>query len=107
MITVAFARIKPDQEPRLRGWLEELSSRQEEVQQSLAQEGTRQEQMYILPTSEGPVLVYVMEAEDVQRAYSAYGASTLQIDEENRQVLAEVLAEPLHLEPLYSCTRRS
>ena len=107
MITVAFARIKPDQEPRLRGWLEELSSRHEEVQQSLAQEGTRQEQMYILPTSEGPVLVYVMEAEDVQRAYSAYGASTLKIDEENRQVLAEVLAEPLQLEPLYSCTRRS
>jgi hypothetical protein len=105
MLTVSFARIKHDKESRLRQWLEELSERQEEVQRSLAQEGTRQEQMYILPTSDGPVLVYVMEAEDVQHAYSAYGASALPIDEAHRQVLAEVLAEPLHLEPLYSCTR--
>lgn len=105
MLTVSFARIQPDQEDRLRQWLGELTERQEEAQQSLAQEGTRQEQMYILPSSEGPILVYVMEAEDVQRAYSAYGRSALPIDEEHRRVLAQVLAEPLELEPLYSCTR--
>jgi 1-deoxy-D-xylulose 5-phosphate reductoisomerase len=50
------------------------------------------------------VLVYVMEAEDVKRAYAAYGASSLPIDEEHRAVLAEVLAEPLQIEPLYDCS---
>jgi hypothetical protein len=105
MLTVSFARIKPDKETRLRDWLIELGERQAEVRLSLAQEGARQEQMYILPTSDGPILVYVMEAEDVRRAYSAYGASSLPIDESHRMVLAEVLAEPLHLEPLYSCSR--
>jgi hypothetical protein len=105
MLTVSFARIKPDKERRLRDWLIELGERQDEVRLSLAQEGARQEQMYILPSSDGPILVYVMEAEDVRRAYSAYGASSLPIDESHRMVLAEVLAEPLHLEPQYSCSR--
>jgi len=105
MLTVSFARIKPDKETRLREWLAELGARREEVRRSLSQEGTRQEQMYILPTPGAPVLVYVMEADDVQRAYSVYGASTLPIDESHRAVLAEVLAEQLHLEPLYDCSR--
>ena len=92
MITVSFARIRPGQEARLRAWLTELASRQDEARQSLAQEGTRHEQLYVLPGADGAVLVYVMEAEDVQQAYSAYGASQLPIDVEHRAVLAQVLA---------------
>ncbi len=104
MLTVSFARIKPEKELRLRAWLAELGARRDEVRKSLAQEGTRQEQMYILPAPGGSVLVYVMEADDVRRAYAAYGQSSLPIDEEHRAVLAEVLAEQLHLDPLYDCS---
>ena len=89
MLIVNFARIHPEKEARLRA--------------SLSQEHTRQEQMYILPGAEGPLLVVVMEAEDVKRAYSAYAASQLPIDVAHRAVLAEVLLEPLELEPLYDC----
>jgi hypothetical protein len=103
MLTVSFARIRAGKEDRLRRWLTELASRQDEARQSLAQEGTRHEQLYVLPGSEGSVLVYVMEAEDVQRAYSAYGASRLPIDDEHRAVLAEVLEAPLDVAPLYEC----
>lgn len=104
MLTVSFARVKPEKEQRLRDWLAELSNRKAEAANSLAQEGVRQEQAYILSTAEGPVLVYAMEAADVRKAYSAYGKSSLPIDEEHRAVLAEVLAEQLALAPLYECT---
>ncbi len=104
MLTVSFARIRAGQEGRLRDWLAELAGRQDEARQSLAQEGTRHEQLYVLPGAEGSVLVYVMEAEDVQRAYSAYGASQLPIDLEHRAVLAEVLEAPLVIAPLYECS---
>jgi hypothetical protein len=103
MLTVSFARVKPEKEERLRTWLAELSSRKDEARKSLAQEGVRQEQAYILPTAEGPVFVYVMEAADVNRAYSAYGKSSLPIDEEHRAVLAEVLADQLAIAPQYDC----
>jgi hypothetical protein len=104
MLTVSFARIRAGQEGRLRDWLAELATRQEEARQSPAQEGTRHEQLYVLPDAEGSVLVYVMEAEDVQRAYSAYGASQLPIDLEHQAVLAQVLEAPLVIAPLYECS---
>lgn len=103
MIRVTFTRVKPEQETRLRDWLAELTVRQAEVRQTFALEGTRQEQAYILPTSDGPVLVYVMEADDVERARRAYGESSLPIDEEHRAVLAEVLGHKLKLDPLFDC----
>jgi hypothetical protein len=107
MLTLQFARIKPGKEERLRAWLAELSARKAEALQSLAQEGTRQEQCYILPGTggEGAVLVYAMDTDDARGAISAYGRSQLAIDVEHRAVLAEVLQEPLDLEPLYDCAR--
>lgn len=104
MLIVNFARIRPDKEVRLRTWLAELSARRDEVRASLSQEHTRQEQMYILPGADGPVLVVVMEAEDARRAYAAYATSHLPIDVAHRAVLAEALLEPLELEPLHDCT---
>lgn len=104
MVTASFARIQPEKEARLRDWLTEPSTRKDEVRRSLAQEGTRHAQVYLLPPTDGPVLVYAMEAEDVKRAYAAFGASSLPIDEEHRALLAEVLAEPLQIEALYDCS---
>lgn len=103
MLNVSFARIRSDKEQYLRKWLAELNSRQDEARQSLAQEGTRQEQAYVLSTADGPILVYAMEASDAQRAYAAYGKSKLAVDEKHRAVLAECVAESLDVDPLYEC----
>ena len=54
--------------------------------------------------ADGAVLVYVMEADDVQRALAAYGASQLPIDVAHRAVLAQVLEAPLEIAPLYECS---
>ena len=104
MLTVSFARIRAGQEGRLRDWLAELATRQDEARQSMAHEGTRHEQLYVLPGADGAVLVYVMEADDVQKALAAYGASQLPIDGAHRAVLAQVLEAPPEIGPLYECS---
>ena len=103
MIRVAFARVKPDQVERLEAWLREIMTRQDEVRETFVQETVRHEQAFIVPGEKGPMLVYVMEFEDQERARAAARASTLPIDVEHRRVMSEVLAEKLQFLPLYDC----
>ena len=104
MLRVAFARIKPEKEQKLRAWLAQLMTRKDEVRETFLQEGMHQEKAYILPTADGPVLVYVMDAEDFNRVNTAYESSTLSIDAEHRAMLAECLGDPIRLAPLYDCS---
>ena len=104
MIRVAFARVKPDQLERLESWFRELMTRQDEVRETFAQETVRHEQAFIVPGEKGPMLVYVMEFEDQERARVAARASQLPIDIEHRRIMSEVLAEKLQFAPLYDCT---
>jgi Family of unknown function (DUF6176) len=103
MLRVSFARIRPGKEQRLRAWLAELMTRKTEVLETFAHEGTRQEQAYVLATSDGPMLVYVMDSHDAERARAAYQGSRLALDLQHRDVLAECLADRLRLAPLYDC----
>jgi Family of unknown function (DUF6176) len=105
VIRVGFARIRPDKESRLHDWLVDLSRRRSEVIESFKRETVRHEQVFILPGGDaGPLLVYVVEAEDHARAAVAYKESTLCIDEEHRAVLEECLLERLKVEPLFDCS---
>ena len=101
MLRVAIRRIRPEKEPRLRAWLAELNSRAEEVRETFCDETVRAEQAYILPGDTGPLLVYVMEAEDFERGSKAFATSQHKIDAEHRQVMGECLAESLAIAPLY------
>ena len=104
MLRVSFARIRPEMEPKLRDWLAQLMVRRAEVLETFAGEGTSQEQAYILPTSDGPMLVYVMDTQDNERARAAYALSSHAIDLEHRAILTECLGERLRLTPLYACS---
>lgn len=101
MLQVVFQRIHPDQVEQLRGWMSELMRRQVEVLETFRQEGMRHEVAYLLHAADGPVLVYAMEAEDMERAWAAYEASQLPIDLEHHRVLAAVQAGPREVEQLY------
>jgi hypothetical protein len=103
MIRVVFARVKPDKLERLESWLLELMSRQDEVRETFLQETVRHEQAFIIRGEDGPLLIYVMEAEDHERGGAAFQASQLPIDLEHRRVLDEVLAEKLQVRPIYDC----
>ena len=103
MLQVTFARVKPEKLERLENWLRELMSRQNEVRETFDQETMRHEQAFIIPGQDGPLLIYVMEAEDFERGRAAFRSSQLPIDIEHRQVMNEVIAEKLQVKPLYDC----
>jgi hypothetical protein len=101
MLRVSIRRIKPEKEVRLRQWLSELNARADEVRATFEAETVRAEQAIIVPTRDGLLLVYVMEAEDFDRGREAYAMSEHAIDHEHRAVMEECLGESLRLRPLY------
>ena len=65
--------------------------RRAEVLESFRQEGTREEQAYLLPDGRGFVLVHITDADDSDRANAAYETSSLPIDIEHHAMLSECL----------------
>lgn len=86
MLRLAFSRVQPDKVDRLRAWMKELAQREEEVMETFRQETVRHEVAYLLTTSDGPLLVYAIEAESLAQA------RPLPIDLEHRQVMREAFA---------------
>ena len=103
MLRLAFRRIKPGKKERLKAWLPELMEHQYEVRETFVRETVRHEQAFIIEGREGPILIYAMEAEDHEKGRRAVRASTLAIDLEHKEVMAEVLGERLEVKPLYEC----
>jgi hypothetical protein len=103
MLKVTMRMVKPGQEQRLRDWLSELMQRQDEVRETFKQETVRHELGYLLHTSEGMMLIYVVEAEDLEQASEAYRNSNLPIDTEHKKVMQQVLGDPVPAELIYDC----
>jgi len=101
MIKVVIRKVRPEKETRLRDWLAELNVRADEVRETFKGETVRAEQAFIVNGESGPILVYIMEAEDFERGAKAYAESTHKIDAEHRSVMKECLSEPMPLAPLY------
>ena len=101
MLRVAIRRIKPGKEQKLRNWLAELNLRASEVRATFKDETVRAEQAYIISSADGPLLIYIMEAQDFCVAQKAFLNSQHQIDHEHRQVIEECLGESLNVAPLY------
>lgn len=101
MLQINMFRVKPEQETRLREWLSQLNNRADEVRETFRDETVRAEQAYIVPSSDGPILVYAMEAEDCERAADAYSHSKHPIDIEAVEIMRECLDQSLRLTPVY------
>ncbi len=101
MLQVSFRKVHPGKVDRLRWWMSELMRRRNEVIETFQNEGTYHEMAYLLHTADGPVLVYAIESEDLERGRQAYHASTLRIDLEHRGVMKEVVAGRVEAELLY------
>lgn len=100
MLYIRTLRLHDDQVERLRGWMSELAGRADEVRETFAQEGVRHEQAHLLPTSDGVLLIYAVECEDIDEALRVFAESTLPIDAEHREMMALVTAERLDMERL-------
>jgi Family of unknown function (DUF6176) len=100
MVRVRCFRVRPEKVGRLREWMDELSRRRDEVLETFAKETVRHEVGYLFETTDGPILLYVVEAEDLQQAARAVEENPLPIDLEHRNVMREVLGEPIPLDPI-------
>jgi hypothetical protein len=104
MLQVAINPVRPEKEARLRAWLAELDTRADEVRETFRDETVRAEQAFVVAGSEGPLLIYAIEAEDFERGAKAYASSTHKIDSEHRAVMRECLLESPKAMPLYAVT---
>ena len=98
MLKLSIHRIRPGKEQDLRDWLAELNRRQEEVRETFAQESVRHEQAYLIPSSDGAILVYAMEAEAHKRARHAFQVSTLPIVAAHKRAMGEALGDKIPVE---------
>lgn len=101
MLRIWVHRVRPDKEETLRAWLAELNARAGEVTESFRASGIRAEQAAIVSSGDGPLLVYVSDADDQRQAARAFEESHAAIDEAHRRVLAECIEETLDATPLY------
>jgi hypothetical protein len=100
VLRVRFFRVRPDKIDRLRAWMEELHHRRDEVLETFAQETVRHEAAWLMETAEGTILVYAIEADDLEQAQRAVEENPLPIDLEHRAVMDEVIEVPIELEQL-------
>ena len=105
MQKISFRKVLPGQVEGLRKWMETLMARQEEVIETFVEETVTSEQAWLLETSEGHVLVYCVEADDLEAAANAYRTSELTIDLEHRAAMKELVGENASAELLYKVTR--
>lgn len=93
-------RVKKDKVDVLKSWMEELRRREGEVLETMRNEGSRHEAAYLLENAEGPVLVWVQEVADPERAHRVFRESGAPIDSEHREVMGEVISGRLRTEEL-------
>ena len=101
MIHTSIRYVHADKVARLREHLTMTEDRAEEVRETFRQEGVRQEQAYLLPTSDGAILVYVVDVADYEQAATVFENSTLPIDQEHKDVMAEVIAGSVDAELIF------
>ena len=88
MIDVTFRKVKPENREAVEQWLSELNGpRRDEALETLRDEGVRHEMAAIIDTSDGPILVYAMETDDIDRARIVGRASTLPVDTQHHEVM--------------------
>jgi len=101
MLKVSMRMVRSGEEQRLRDWLSELMRRQDEVRETFEQETVRREQGYLLGINDGTALLYIVEADDLDQASTAYGNSKLPLDAEHRRVMGQTLGDRVPVELLY------
>ncbi|MGC5172126.1 DUF6176 family protein [Microbacterium sp. DT81.1] len=88
MIHLVARRIRQDQRESVRAWLQEVDGpRRAEALESIAAEGIEHETSLLLETSDGPIIVYAMQTDDLTTARAVGDESLRSIDAEHRAVM--------------------
>jgi hypothetical protein len=105
MQKISFRKVLPGQVGPLREWMAGLMARQEEVLETFVAETVRSEQAWLVESPEGPVLVFCVEAEDLEEAAAAYRTSELTIDLEHQAAMRSFVDDPAPAELLFKMSR--
>lgn len=88
MIHLAIRKVRPEHLNDLRAWMEQLNGpRREEALATLDAEGCSHELAVLVDGADGPLIIYVMEVESLERSREAVENSPHPIDHEHRAVL--------------------
>jgi hypothetical protein len=106
MLRVAIRHVNPGRADQLREWLKEVNGpRREEALASLIDEGCTHEQAFLIEGAEGPVVVYVMEVDDVETSQVAARTSEHPIDADHKRLMEEAVGETIPSELLLDLRR--
>lgn len=97
MLEVSYVAIREDALPNVRTWLASLSRRRAELAELAKAQTISHELARLIKGENGPVLVYVVEASDLDAARAAMRKQTLPIAVEWQQLISECAAgHPSH-----------
>lgn len=101
MIEVSVRRVRPERVDDVRRWLRTVQgSRRGEALATLIDQGVSHETAVLFETADGPVVVYAIEADDLDRAYETASRSRHRIDADHRRVMEAALGDPVPIEVL-------
>jgi hypothetical protein len=101
MLRVAVRQVNSDRVDQLRSWLAEVDGpRRTEALATLVDEGCSHEQVLLIEGKDGPVVIYLMEVDDVEKSQDAAVASQHAIDAEHKKVMHDAVGEAVHSELL-------
>jgi hypothetical protein len=88
VIHLVARRLRPEHRDRVTEWLREVDGpRRAEALESLAAEGVEHETAMIIDTTDGPIIVYAMQTDDLEGSHAVADASPRAIDAEHRAVM--------------------
>lgn len=106
MIHLTIRKVNPEHVELFRDWMAQLNGpRREEALATLDNEGCSHELAVLVEGPDGPLIVYAMEVESVEKSRVAAENSTHPIDKEHRAVLDKAIGERPSLEKLLDLRR--
>jgi Family of unknown function (DUF6176) len=101
MLQLMVRRVHAEHVELLRDWLAQVGGpRRPEALRTLVDETIRHEMALLIETTEGPLLVYAIEAEDPVHSRQAAQRSSHPIDADHRRVMGTALGEDVPSEVL-------
>ena len=106
MIHLSVRKVEPEHLHELREWIEQLDGpRREEALATLDAEGCSHEVAVLVDGVDGPLIIYVMEVESLERSREAADNSPHPIDREHRAVMERSIGESPTIERLLELRR--
>ena len=101
MIHLAVRRVNPELLEIFRKWMAQLNGpRHDEALATLVDEGCSHELVGLIEGPDGPLVIYAMEVESIEKSSEAAHYSAHQIDKDHRAVIDRAIGERLSLEKI-------